>query len=74
MPERTIERTAHLRLDLLAHGGVAAQVHVARRVAEELPNLGVLPADQVLHVRLRQVRAGGGSEGAGQKTEAVDQR
>lgn len=42
----------HLGLDLLSHGGVPAHVHVALRVAEELPNLGVLPADEVLDVRL----------------------
>lgn len=64
-------RRTHLCLDLLSHGSVAAHVDVARRVAKELPHLTVLPADQVLHVRLVwQERKEGGGWGWSWKTNA----
>lgn len=57
----------HLGLDLLSHGGVPAHVHVALRVAEELPNLGVLPADEVLDVRLMDPSVDRGETTGGQQ-------
>lgn len=45
-------KNAHLGLDLLSHGSVAAHVDVAQRVPEKSPHLRVLLADQVLDVSL----------------------
>lgn len=69
----TGRHATHLCLDLLSHLGVAAHVHVAPRVAEELPHFGVLPADQVLDVRLvARERGGGGSNARGTMREGRD--
>lgn len=48
--------TAYLGLDLLSHGRIAANVGVTLGVAQHLPDLLLVHADQMLHVRLRPRR------------------
>ena len=43
----------YLGLDLLSHGRVAADVGMAVGLRQQLPHRGLLPADQVLHVHLK---------------------